>query len=245
MDKAGKTRGLGVTHATWEQARDAIRTHYASYVPVQVVTLTPEMCVRSWKEPEFREVIASAGIVVADGVGVAWGERHLTGSGIEKIPGIDIATWALEEVDRIAGKVYLVGAKEEVITKACGEIAARYPRLEIAGWHHGYFGENEEDGIVSEISSVKPHLLLVGMGSPRQEYFIHGHLGRLRCGVAIGIGGSFDVWSGKIRRAPEIFRKTGTEWMYRIMTQPGERIRRIPELMEFTWKVITGNQAER
>lgn len=225
--------GLGVTHPTWQSARDALRLHLSSFVPAQVITLTPEMCVRAHREPAFHSIIRNAAIVVADGVGVVWGQRRLTGCPVEKIPGIELAEWALEETDRIAGRVFLLGGKPEVVEKAAETVARRYPRLHLAGWHHGYFPPEEEERIVEAVAGHRPHLLLVGMGSPKQEIFISKHLADLHCAVAIGVGGSFDVWSGAVKRAPGIIRKTGLEWAYRTLTQPRNRLRRLADLYRF------------
>jgi len=225
--------GLGVTHTTRQKARDAIRTHFASFVPAQVVTLTPEMCVRAVDDPEFRSIIESAQIVVADGVGVRWGEGRLSGLKPEKIPGIELAKWALEEVDRIAGRVYLLGSRPDVVAKTAEQLSLACPRLTVTGYRDGYFNDVEESDVVLSIASANPHLVLVGMGSPRQEIFINNNLINLNCGIAIGVGGTFDIMSGSIRRAPAFFRSTGTEWLYRTVTQPGERLARLPELFRF------------
>ncbi len=244
MDQAPpdrQIRGLGVTHTSWQMAKDALRTHFASFVPAQVVTLTPEMCVRAQKDREFRSVLETARIVVSDGVGVSWGEGHLTGTKPEKVPGIDLSRWALEEVDRIAGRVWLIGSKQHVIEKTAERIGLDYPRLTLSGYHDGYFSEDHEPELVKSVAETNPHLVLVGMGSPKQEFFIEKNLNDLKCAVAIGVGGTFDVLSGSIRRAPDFFRATGTEWLYRIVTQPGERLGRLPELMRFVFMVLNWN----
>ena len=230
--------GLGITHPTRKSAREAIRQHFASFIPLHVVTLAPEMCVRACDDSEFSRIIDNAGMVVADGVGVAWGEGKLTGVKPEKVPGIELATWTLEEVDRIAGRVYLLGSKPEVVEKAAERLSGDYPRLTIAGFRDGYFNEDDEAGIVEEIADRNPHLLLVGTGSPKQEFFIAKHLTDLKCAVAIGIGGSFDVWSGMVNRAPGFFQKTGTEWLYRTLSQPGDRLKRIPVLWRYMMLII-------
>jgi N-acetylglucosaminyldiphosphoundecaprenol N-acetyl-beta-D-mannosaminyltransferase len=160
------------------------------------------MCVRADRNPDFDAIIRGAAIVVADGVGVAWGERHLTRARIEKIPGIDLAAWALEEVDRIGGRVFLLGAKPGVVKTAAENVSRNYPRLSVVGSRDGYFTETEEVEVVRTIAATEPHLLLVGMGSPKQEVFIAGHLDHLGCAVAMGVGGTLDVWSGTVRRAP-------------------------------------------
>jgi N-acetylglucosaminyldiphosphoundecaprenol N-acetyl-beta-D-mannosaminyltransferase len=242
-DKSETRPGLGVSHRSWTQARDALRTHFASFIPVQVVTLTPQMCVRAREDEEFRRIIENARIVIADGISVVWGENRLTGNKPDRIPGTDLATWALAEVDRIAGKLYLLGAKPDVVEKAAREISLDYPRLTLSGFHHGYFTPEEEKNIVTEIAKTGPHLLLVGMGSPRQECFIREHLDDLGCAVAMGVGGSFDIWSGTVRRAPEFFRKTGMEWLYRTVSQPGDRLKRIPTLLRFVRMVLNDGAA--
>ncbi|HDS30151.1 MAG TPA: WecB/TagA/CpsF family glycosyltransferase [Firmicutes bacterium] len=231
-------KGLGVNYYSWESAREALRVHFASFVPLHVITLTPEMCVRMADDPDFNRLVRNAGMVIADGIGVVWGETRISHRKPKKIPGIELASWALEEVDRIAGRVYLVGSKPEVVKKAAVNIEGDFPRLKVAGFHYGYFSPDEEESIVKEISEKNPHLVLVGMGSPRQERFIAENLSSLKCAVAMGVGGSFDVWSGSIRRAPSCFRTTHTEWLYRIFSQPRERIKRIPSLWRFVVTVI-------
>jgi N-acetylglucosaminyldiphosphoundecaprenol N-acetyl-beta-D-mannosaminyltransferase len=233
-----QSTGLGVNIETWKEAKDALRVHIASLIPAQVITLTPEMCVRSAENPDFRKIIKEAEFVVADGVGVVWGQKHLTSNTVEKIPGIDLASWALEDVDRIAGKVYLIGSKPDVVEKAAVYVSTNYPRLKVAGFSHGYFSDEEESAVVEKASVTKSNLILVGMGSPKQEIFIASNLDKFHCGIAIGIGGSFDVWSGSAKRAPEIFRKTSTEWLYRTFTQPSDRLKRIPILWKFVVKVL-------
>jgi N-acetylglucosaminyldiphosphoundecaprenol N-acetyl-beta-D-mannosaminyltransferase len=241
--KPGK--GLGITHYTREGAREALRQHFASFIPLQVVTLTPEMCVRANGDPEFDSIIRNAGMVVADGIGVVWGESRLSGRRPDKIPGIELATWALEEVDRLAGRVYLLGARPEVVGKTAKRLSGDFPRLALAGFHDGYFAEKDENSIVGAISETQSHLVLVGMGSPKQEMFIARHLSELKCAVAMGIGGSFDVWSGHVRRAPALFRATHTEWLYRIFTQPGERLKRVPALFRFIGQILFPGHSDR
>lgn len=230
--------GLGVTHSTWSSAKDALRLHLSALIPVQVVTLTPEMCIRASENEAFNSIIQNAGIVIADGVGVVWGEGILKGKKPDKIPGIELAQWALSEVDRIAGRVFLLGARPEVTQKAAEAISGDFPRLTVPGWQDGYFDPSEERAIVERISSTQPHLLLVAMGSPKQEFFIASHLLDLKCAVAIGVGGAFDVWSGAVKRAPAVFRLTGTEWLFRTLTQPRARLNRIGLLARFIGMVL-------
>ena len=233
-------KGLGVTHHTSVEAKSAIMGRIDTTEPVHVITLTPEMCVRAYEDPEFRKIIDSAGIVVADGVGVAWGESRLTGRKTEKAPGIDLADIILNYLAKTCGSVFLLGGKPDIARQAVGNLLIRYPSIVTSGWQDGYFDMSEEEHVVERIAQTKSNVLLVGMGSPKQEIFIAKHLDKLNCGLAVGIGGTFDVWSGKVRRAPAIFRNTGLEWLYRTSTQPFSRAGRLRKLMRFTFLVLSG-----
>ena len=126
-------RGLGITHYTWADAKTALLGQFGKPDPLHIVTLTPEMCVRAHNDPQFREIIDKAGMVVADGVGVAWGEGKLTGRKPEKIPGIELATFALDTLKNQNGRVYLLGSKPDVVKKAAETIASDYSPLTVAG----------------------------------------------------------------------------------------------------------------
>jgi len=229
-----------VTHHTWVEAESAIMGRIDAMKPVHVITLTPEMCIQEFEDPEFRNIIESAGIVVADGVGVAWGERRLTGRKTEKVPGIDLAELILKYLAKTGGSVFLLGAKPDIARQAIGNLLIRYPSIVTSGWQDGYFDVSEEEQVVERIAQTKSNVLLVGMGSPKQEIFIAKHLDKLNCGLAIGIGGTFDVWSGIVRRAPKIFRNTGLEWLYRTSTQPFSRVGRLHKLTRFIYLVLSG-----
>ena len=230
---------LGVTHYTWDEVIHDILFHFSSFTPVHVITLTPEMTVRSWDDANFRSIVGGAKIVVADGVGVQWGESKLTGRVPDKIPGVDLSERALEELDKIAGRLYLLGGRPNVVEEASRRLSNRFPKITLAGFHDGYFPESEEAEIVKNIAETRPHLLLVGMGSPKQEIFISKHLSNLNCAVAIGIGGSLDIFSGHLKRAPAFFRITCTEWLWRIISQPGDRLKRLPILWRFFFLILT------
>jgi len=231
---------LGITHYTWDEAKSSLFNHLENFKPVHVITLTPEMCVRAHEDGEFRKIIDRAGIVIADGIGVVWGEGKLTGRKPEKIPGIEFASTALKYLDEMKGKCFLIGARPEVVSAAAENLKKEYPSLVVAGCQDGYYKPASENEIVKKIASTKPHLVLVGMGSPKQEEFISKHLEDLNCAAAIGVGGSFDVWSGNVERAPEGVQKAGMEWLYRTLKQPGSRAGRLMKLMRFTSLVLSG-----
>ena len=121
--------------------------------------------------------------------------------------------------------------------QAAERMKAKYPGLKIVGVHNGYFNEKEERNIISDIKRAHPSLLLVGLGSPKQEKWIYNNLRLTGAKAAIGIGGSFDVMSGNLKRAPKIFCRLGLEWFYRLITQP-TRIKRMMKLPKFVLTVL-------
>lgn len=201
----------------------------------QVVTINPEMFFEAEKNEEFAKVLNDAEIIIPDGVGVKIALK-INGIESERIPGIDFAKNLLELSAQNGWTVAIIGAKEEVLNGACQNLKQELPALNIVYSHNGYFDNDEE--IYNELKQANPQLILVAMGSPRQEFFISNAKKLLERGLMIGIGGSLDVWSGNVKRAPEIFQKTGTEWLYRTVTQP-ERFKRIfPTLPLFLLKAI-------
>jgi N-acetylglucosaminyldiphosphoundecaprenol N-acetyl-beta-D-mannosaminyltransferase len=204
--------------------------------PHLIVTLNGEMAARAFRDAEFLTVVQKADLVVADGVGIVWGARML-GSRIEnRIPGIEFSGALLELAERKGYNVYLLGARPDVVERAASKIAGRYPRLHVAGFHSGYFDEAEEARITQEIRDAHVDILLVGMGGGIQEKWIWNH--RDMCiPVAIGVGGTFDVWSGEVRRAPRLVQETGTEWLYRLVVQPS-RVRRVGSIFYFMFRVL-------
>ena len=201
----------------------------------QVVTINPEMFAEAGVNEEFANVLNHAEIIVPDGIGVKIAIRIL-GIEADRIPGIDLAKHLLTMASERNRSVAFIGAKEEILIKAVENLKNELPALNIVYTHNGYFSDDNE--IYESLKDANPQLILVAMGSPRQELFIYGAKKVLKRGLMIGIGGSFDVWSGNVKRAPEFFQKTGTEWLYRTITQP-ERFKRIfPTLPLFLLKAI-------
>jgi N-acetylglucosaminyldiphosphoundecaprenol N-acetyl-beta-D-mannosaminyltransferase len=187
------------------------------------------------KDLEFVNIVREAEMVIPDGVGVKIALK-LNGFNAERIPGVDFAKKLLEEAALNNIPVAIVGAKEEVINKAVENLQREISGLNIVYYHNGYF--NDDSQIYSELLAKSPKLILVAMGSPRQEKFIYEAKKVLKPALMIGIGGSLDVWSGMVKRAPKIFQKLGLEWLYRTATQP-ERIKRIfPTLPLFLIKAF-------
>lgn len=199
-----------------------------------VVTLNGEMAARAINDSEFMEIIRQASLVIPDGVGIIWGARRFGERIKYRIPGIEFAWELLRLCERRKYRVYLLGGKEDVISAAAEKIAKSFPSLPIVGIHHGFFSSDEE--VVRDIKSKKPDVLFIGMGGIKQEKWVYRNRD-IDVPVCIGVGGSFDVWAGRVRRAPRIIRSLGLEWLFRTVTQPS-RLSRTKNLFVFALRVI-------
>jgi N-acetylglucosaminyldiphosphoundecaprenol N-acetyl-beta-D-mannosaminyltransferase len=200
---------------------------YAKTISGQVVTINPEMM----SNPEMIDIVNSAELVIPDGIGVEIGLR-ISGYNVKRIPGIQFAYRMLKETKSVA----LIGAKPEVIKLACENLKKEIDDLNIVYAQDGYF--KDEELVLAELVKSSPRLVLCALGSPKQELFIIKAKKLLPNALFIGVGGSFDVWSGTVERAPEIYQKIGMEWLYRTIKEP-QRFKRIfPTLPLFVLKVL-------
>lgn len=184
-----------------------------------VVTANPEILMHAERDPAIRALLLSPDVeIIPDGISVVKALHMLDLPAKERITGVDLADRLLKAAGRAGKTVYLLGAKEEVVSALAGKLRGEYPGMTVH-FHNGYDGDKDE--IFSQIAALEPDLVLVGLGVPAQELLIHRHLGEFRQGVLVGVGGSFDVLSGSKRRAPAFFVKTNTEWLYRIAREPG------------------------
>ena len=202
----------------------------------QVITINPEMFKEKEQNPDFRKIIEEAEMIIPDGIGIKIALK-LKGQDCTRIPGIDFAKKLLEECAAKNLPVAIIGSKEEIITKAVENLKNEIDGLNIAYFHNGYF--NEDKTIYEDLKQANAKLILVALGSPKQEFFIFNAKKILPPCLMVGIGGSLDVWSGAVKRAPKIWQKLGLEWLYRTVSQP-ERFKRIfPALPLFLIKAIT------
>ncbi len=188
-----------------------------------VVTINPEMIVSTKANRRFSNIINNADLNIADGVGIKIALKMKT-IDIQNIRGVDFSRKLLEIASNNNLKVALLGAKEEVILKAVENIKTWFPNINIVYSRNGYFDNVDE--VKNDIINSEPNILLVALGSPNQEYFISEILPSLNSCTAVGVGGSFDVYSGLTIEAPEIYRKMGLEWLYRTISDP-KRFKRI------------------
>ena len=200
-----------------------------------IVTINPEMIELGNKDEKLEKILKNADLVIPDGVGIKIALR-LREIKQEQIAGIEFARELINVCADNGYPVAFIGAQEEVINRAVENIKNETPNLNVVYKHNGYY--DDEDAIIDELLEKEPKVILVAMGVPRQEFFIEKIKSKKNDIIMIGVGGSFDVWSGFTKRAPVIWQKLGLEWLYRTIKQP-ERFKRIfPTLPRFLIKVI-------
>ncbi len=208
---------------------------YACNISGQVVTLNPEMVINAGKNPAFASIINKAELVIPDGVGVELGLKIL-GHNVKRIAGIEFSRKLIDLYAKAGRSIAFVGAKPEILEKAIQNLKAETPEIEVAYAHDGYFKDDEQ--ILSELKNVNPALVFVALGSPKQEEFIAKAKTIIPAALMIGVGGSFDVWSGVVQRAPKIYQVLCIEWLYRTVKDPKRFKRIFPTLPLFVLKVF-------
>ncbi|MBE3036682.1 MAG: WecB/TagA/CpsF family glycosyltransferase, partial [Candidatus Atribacteria bacterium] len=247
---------VGIDQVDNQKTIQKIEEFIISKKPHQIVTPDTLAVLRARKDPEYHAILKSAALVTPDGAGILWAATTLNYPLPERVTGIDI----IHNICRLAAKkgysLYLLGSYPEVASETALNLTKKYPGIKIAGTHHGYFScedsqncedvkngnsvrNKKEEEIINEIKENKPDILLVGMGVPKQEKWINKNLEKLDVPVCIGVGGSFDVLSGRIPRAPLWMQRHGMEWIYRSIKQPN-RAFRVLTLFYFIWLVIVG-----
>ena len=172
------------------------------------------------RDRKLRDAVSACGLVTADGQGIVWASRLLGRPVPERVAGIDLMVRMLERADQRGHRVYILGARESVLEEALARLRGRYPRLTIAGSHHGYFAAEEAERICGEIRAARPDILLVAMTSPLKELFLDEFGPSLGTPFAMGVGGAIDVIAGVTRRAPRPLQRLGLEWLYRLLQEP-------------------------
>ncbi len=231
-----KILGYDVDLFDFDQAIDYV-VKMSDTQSTQTITLNPEMIELGEKNPEFSEILKKADLIIPDGFGVKLALK-IYGISQERIPGIEFAGRLVEHCAKNSLPVALIGAKEETVQVAALKLKEKNEGLNVVYVRNGYFSEQEERAVVDEIKSKNPKLVLVALGVPKQEIFIKKYKNEFSNTIFVGVGGSFDVWSGNVKRAPKVFRQLGLEWFWRLIKEPSRFKRMFPTLPLFLFKVI-------
>ena len=200
-----------------------------------VVTPNSLSVMRSLHQEALLDAYRRADLVTADGIGIVWASRLLGVPLAERVCGIDLAEALLRRASVQGYGVFLLGGEEGVSARAAKRLGERFPGLRVVGNHHGYF--TDQDDPTPLVRQARPEILLVGMGVPRQELWMALKKDRLGVPLLVGVGGSLDVWSGDLRRAPRVWRRLGLEWLYRLLREP-RRLKNALLIVAFIGRVL-------
>ncbi len=221
-----KILSVDIDNITLIEAKNIINSYIQQYVKSRmVVTPNSEMLVRAWDNKQFSEILNKADLKIPDGAGLVLAARFLNKPLQERVAGIDLMKELLLLSVANSYSVYLLGGQPGVIEEAAGQIRLKYKGINICGYHHGYLNENSRESVINEINKLKPDILFVGMGVPLQEKFLAANLNKLNVKVAMTVGGSYDIFAGKTKRAPLWMQKAYLEWFYRLLKEPGRILR--------------------
>lgn len=209
--------GTEFDNFTEKQFHELVTTDLDNHTNKFIVTPNPEIVLSARTNARFSNIVNNADYVIPDGIGIIKGANMLGTPMHERITGFDTMMFLIKQANEKHLKMYLLGAKPEVINANVARIKQEFSNIDLVGYHDGYF--QDEGMVAADIQEKSPNIVLVALGSPKQEYFINKY--RDRCNAMwIGIGGSFDVFSGTKKRAPKIIQKLSLEWFYRLVKEP-------------------------
>ena len=190
-----------------------------------ILALNPAKVAMAGRSPPVHDALGAADLLIPDGIGVCHAARLLESTRVSRLTGVDLAFALLRRLEHSGGRVFLLGARPDANHAAVAAVRRRFPGLGSVDGHHGFFSEPGYD-VLSRIRDARPDVLLVGLGSPRQELWIHEHAHEIPC-VAVGVGGTIDILAGRARRVSPVVQRLGVEWVVRVALSPS----RIPRLL--------------
>ncbi|MBM7577886.1 WecB/TagA/CpsF family glycosyltransferase [Jeotgalibacillus terrae] len=227
--------GVDVSPLNYDELISALYKRLEEQQNSFIVAINPEKIMKARQDEELRTLLNRADFQIPDGIGVILASKLKGGSINSRVTGIDMMMRICEESVKRNKSVFLFGAKPGIAEEAQASLERLYPGIRVAGTLNGY--EKDPDVIRQTINDAKPDILFVAMGSPAQEYFIVNNMSELHPHIFQGVGGSFDVLSGRIKRAPQAFQRLGLEWFYRLLKEP-KRIKRQLILPKFLISVL-------
>ncbi|HKM39952.1 MAG TPA: WecB/TagA/CpsF family glycosyltransferase [bacterium] len=237
MDNKVFILGVPLQSVSLDEAVAQVSNWLQGDVTRLVFTPNAEIIALAQDNAALKQALAQADLTVPDGIGVVWA-AHLLGQPLKgRVPGIELLDRLLQMAAMDNYSVYLFGGCPGVAAEAKRRLEERYGDLNIVGFHHGYFDAEEEKKVQAEIQALRPDILAVALGAPKQELWLIENVGSLPVKLALGVGGSLDVIAGKVKRAPLLWRRLGLEWLYRIMTDR-RRLKRAWQLPRFVVMVL-------
>ncbi len=218
--------GCAVDNLDMEESLAVVEGFIRSGRPHQHVVVNVDKIVKASRDPGLRRIINDCDLINADGMPVVWASRLLGKPLKERVTGVDLFEALMARAAQKGWRVFLLGAREEVVSGVARLYPARYPGLTIAGYRNGYWSKAEEEEVVAQISAARPDILFVAISSPTKEAFLARYQAAMKVPFAMGVGGTFDVAVGHVKRAPVWMQQAGLEWFYRFLQEPRRMFRR-------------------
>lgn len=242
--KRAEVLGVPVDCMTMNEAVDFAESMVKGQHPCAILAVNPEKVIRAQRDKNLLAQLRNAKLVIPDGIGVVFAARLLGFSCTERVPGSELMPLLCQRAASKGYRVFLFGASPDVISCTAQVLQQRFAGLRIVGAQHGYVKEDDMPAMISKINAVQADLLFVALGSPKQEMWIARYLPELKVKVCQGVGGTFDVIAGRVKRAPLLFRVIHLEWFYRLLSQPS-RIMRQGALPLFAYRVVKNRVLNR
>jgi N-acetylglucosaminyldiphosphoundecaprenol N-acetyl-beta-D-mannosaminyltransferase len=231
--------GCQIDNLTMEETLQTVEGFIKSGQPHQHVVVNVDKLVKASRDPELRRIINECALINVDGMPVVWASRLLGKPLKERVAGVDLFESLMKRSADKGWRVYLLGAREEVVSGVKQAYEKKYPGLVVAGYRNGYWKPEEEAGVVAQVTAAKADLLFVAISSPKKEHFLGRYQAEMKIPFAMGVGGTFDVAVGRVKRAPVWMQNAGLEWFYRFLQEPRRMFKRyFVDDMAFFWLLL-------
>jgi N-acetylglucosaminyldiphosphoundecaprenol N-acetyl-beta-D-mannosaminyltransferase len=229
--------GYNFVNNNMDELMNELEIRISNSLKTFIVTANPEILTYAHSNPNYERTLKKANYIIPDGAGIIMASKILGNPLQERLAGFDLMERLLQLSNHKNLSIYFLGTKPKLIKLAVENIKNKYPNINIAGYYHGYFKDDQNKKIIATIKRKNPDIILVGLGFPKQEEWISENSSNFNKGVFIGLGGCFNVWAGVAKRAPKIWRDLNMEWLYRVFKQPS-RAKRIIAILLFSNRVI-------
>ena len=233
--------GMRVDRVTMDGALALIEQWIGERGPHHIVTADASMVVTASEDPEFARIVAASDLVTPDGAGILWATRRMGQPVAAKVSGVDLSARCCELSAQKGWRIFFFGAAPGVAQAAAARMRERFPGTQIVGVRDGFFKPDDEAAVVAQIREARPDILLVALGIPKQEKFIFRHKATLDVPVCIGVGGTLDVFSGTVKRAPVWMQNAGLEWLHRLAANP-KKISKVALLPRFALMTLRASK---
>lgn len=229
--------GCPVDYLNEEQLMDFVDHSVANNSKASIMAVNPEKAIKIEADQKLSDALHKSQVLIPDGIGMVFAVRYLLKRPFNRVAGSDFMVKLCEHSAQKSYKLFLLGAENWVNEKAVSELKTRFPQIEIVGNRDGFFDHDNCQEVIDEINQSKANVLFVALGSPRQEKWISANIDSLNVNIIQGVGGTFDVIAGNVKRAPKFFIRLNLEWFYRLLAEP-KRVARQTALPKFFFRMV-------